>query len=43
VFLAQPLLYFCQPLCSLGIATAAGAENLAAAVVNNVWLYVETM
>jgi len=40
VFLAQSLLYFRQPLRSLGIATTAGAENLAAAVVNNVSLYV---
>jgi len=37
VFLAQPLPYFRQPLRSLG------AANLAAAVVNNVSLYVETM
>jgi len=51
VFLVQALPYFCQPLRSLSshfsrrcaAATTAVAENLTAAVVNNVSLYVETM
>ena len=47
--LVEALPHFRQPLRSLGslfsigAATAAVAENLAAAVVNNVSLYVETM
>jgi len=48
VFLVEALLNFRQTLAALtafsvGAATAAVAENSAAAVVNNVSLYVETM
>ena len=48
VFLAEALPIFvscctASAAFSVGAATAAAAENLAAAVVNNVSLYVETM